>query len=408
MAKEVKTSEFIKSGQPIIKFNDVDIIYPDGYHAVKGVSFEVGQGEIVALIGPSGAGKTTILTSIPGMNRISKGSINIGELYVGEKTKRKHIKMIRKFTGFIFQNKNVVHAQTVFQNVMAGHKKTYYLRNIYQSVFDKGIFKNRDMYSNNNIGFVRWIKNVKFAFTKMAQKHIAIQAIKKVDLLELSYEKVSNLSGGQEQRVALARALVSKPKVVLADEPVSALDIINAENVLDSLFLASKLEGITTIINLHHVDLAIKYADKIIGLNSGKIVWQGKPEKLTEENIKSIYGEDFNEINSEFIKESITVRSIKRRNLLLKNKLPSGVGDVTGKVTSEFVKETKPKFETPTEIKVMENIKKTKKVIKITKTKLNNYTVEQLRQASKIAGIKNYSKLKKSELVNKIYIEMNK
>jgi phosphonate transport system ATP-binding protein len=278
----------MKDNKTAISFKGVDLIYPNGYHALHDISFDVKEGEFVALIGPSGAGKTTILSAVPVMNKINKGQVDVGQYYIGKKSKKKHIKKIRNLTGFIFQHKNVVLEQTVYQNVATGYKRRTFAQNKagthmckenkfklpYRYIHaepphrpegNKFIYVVTSMVANIRIGFINRVRG----YNKVRD---ISRILETVGLTSLAYEKVKNLSGGQEQRVALARALIANPKLILADEPVSALDVINQEKVMSYLYSSAKDRNIAVVINLHHVDLAIKYADKIIGLNDGRIV----------------------------------------------------------------------------------------------------------------------------------------
>lgn len=303
-----------------IEFNNVDLTYPNGYHALKNVTFHVDKGEIVSLIGPSGAGKSTILNALPVMYPISNGEIIVKGSKITKKHEKEATKRIRKFTGYIFQSKNVVKERTAFENVMSGYYQSHprWIK-VLRALANTDFYKGKNLYevkSAKENGIKVRMTNAWYEYRKIAAKRSALLVLEEVGLSHLAFEKVMNLSGGQEQRVALARTLISSPEIILADEPVSALDVINAEKVLTSIREASINHGLSTIINLHHVDLAIKYTDRIIGVNGGRIVWEGTPDKLTPEAIKTIYGEDFNEIDEEFIAESLAAKNGGSKNAI--------------------------------------------------------------------------------------------
>lgn len=366
-----------------IKFDNVDLTYPNGYHALKNVSFDVNKGEIVALIGPSGAGKSTILNALPAMYPISSGEITIKGSKLTKAQDKESIKKIRKITGYIFQSKNVVKERTAFENVMSGYYSKYGVVNkIFRALFNTSFYKNKDLMETGKGTFSKYIGNISYEFTKMEAKQLTLKTLQEVGLEHLAFEKVANLSGGQEQRVALARVLISNPEIILADEPVSALDVINAEKVLTSIRQASINHGLSTIINLHHVDLAIKYTDKIIGVAKGKVVWEGTPDQLTTQAIKTIYGEEFNEIDDEFIAESLAAKygNSKNTKLKLADKKINSVNII--KPTDENVE---------------------KKKLKPNRAQLRKLTIIQLKRDAKRLGAKNYSSAKKEELVDMVF-----
>ncbi len=262
-----------------IKFDKVSLTYPNGYKALHNINLDIKSGEFVALIGSSGSGKTTLISTVPKIWPISAGNIEIGKhLYVDRNTKGRMLRRIRKNTSIIFQSKNVIPELSVYDNVKAG------------------ILKDIPWYRSSYGGI----------FTKNEKERI-MRAIDVMGLLPLVYTKVRYLSGGQQQRVALARAIVTTPEILLADEPVSALDVINAENVLNSIKRINKELGVTVIVNLHHIDLAIKYADRIIGMNDGRIVVDTKPKDITPAKLKKIYGSEVEDFSSSEIKESLRI-----------------------------------------------------------------------------------------------------
>jgi len=243
----------------MIKFENVSKTYPGGVQALKNVNLEIGDGEFVAIIGLSGAGKSTLLRSINKMQTITSGQILIDGNDVS-KLNGKDLKMMRRNIGMIFQSFNLVKRMSVFNNVLTG-------RVAYHSTF-----------------------NALFGLFPKSDKLVALEALETMGILEKAFVRADKLSGGQQQRVALARALTQKPKIILADEPVASLDPITTVQVMDDFTRINKNMGITIVANMHHVDLALKYATRIIGIKAGEIVYDGLSKDITEDVLKNIYG----------------------------------------------------------------------------------------------------------------------
>ena len=235
--------------------------YNNGITALKNVSFDVEKGEFISIIGPSGSGKSTLLRSINKMIDISKGSILFENRNI-EKLKKKEIELVRREIGMIFQNYNLVERLTVIENVLHG-------RLGYKSVF-AGIL---GIYSED-------------------EKKEAFNFLEKVNMTKYAYQKCNELSGGQKQRVGIARAIMQKPKLLLCDEPIASLDPKTAENIMDYLKKIVTELKITCIVNLHQVDIAKKYSNRIIALNKGEKIFDDKPENLTDDIIEFIYKDE--------------------------------------------------------------------------------------------------------------------
>ena len=248
----------------LLSIKNVSKKYNNGTEALKNVSFDVEKGEFISIIGPSGSGKSTLLRSINKMTDISEGSILFENQNI-EKLKKKEINVVRREIGMIFQNYNLVERLTVIENVLHGCLG-------YKSVI-AGIL---GIYSEDE-------KKEAFAF------------LEKVNMAKYAYQKCSELSGGQKQRVGIARAIMQKPKLLLCDEPIASLDPKTAENIMDYLRkIVSELK-ITCIVNLHQVDIAKKYSDRIIALNKGEKVFDDKTENLTNDVIEFVYKNEENE-----------------------------------------------------------------------------------------------------------------
>lgn len=243
----------------MIKFTNATKIYPNGVKGLSEVSLNIEQGEFVAIIGLSGAGKSTLIRTINRMHDITTGSLTVDDVEVTS-LKGKELRNFRKNIGMIFQSFNLVTRTTVIRNVLTAKVPSLPM---WRSVL--GIFPQQD-------------------------KIEALEALEKVGILEKAYTRVDQLSGGQQQRVALARTLAQNPKIILADEPVAALDPVTAKQVMDDFKRINKDTQITILINIHHVDLALEYADRVIGIRAGEIVYDGPSDKVTQEVLDDIYG----------------------------------------------------------------------------------------------------------------------
>lgn len=245
----------------MIKFDNVNKVYSNGLHALKNVSLEIKQGEFVAIIGLSGAGKSTLLRTINRMHDISEGSLTVNGQEVNDLS-GKDLRKFRRKVGMVFQSFNLVTRTTVINNVLTSRVPDMPL---WKSII--GLYSKED-------------------------KVIALEALDKVGILDKAYVRADQLSGGQQQRVALARTLAQKPEIILADEPVAALDPITAKQVMDDFKKINKELNMSVLINIHHVDLALKYADRVIGIKAGEIVYDGPSTKVDSEVLKQIYGRE--------------------------------------------------------------------------------------------------------------------
>lgn len=245
----------------MIKFNNVDKVYPNGYKALKNINLEIQQGEFVAIIGLSGAGKSTLLRTINKMHDISSGSLTVN----GQDVKNlsgKDLRTFRRKVGMVFQSFNLITRTTVIKNVLTSRVPDLPL---WKSIL--GIFPKED-------------------------KIKALEALDKVGILDKAYIRADQLSGGQQQRVALARTLAQNPEIILADEPVAALDPVTAKSVMNDFKKINKEMNISVLINIHHVDLALEYADRVIGIKAGEIIYDGPSSKVTNDILKEIYGRE--------------------------------------------------------------------------------------------------------------------
>lgn len=242
----------------VLKFDNVTKYYSNGIHALKNASFEVEEGEFISIIGPSGSGKSTILRSINKLISITDGEITLDGVSVN-KQKGKSLRHLRRNIGMIFQNYNLVYSLSVFQNVLHGC-----------------------------LGYMDGLKGI-FGIYSEADKKRALELLEELGISQYAYNKASDLSGGQKQRVGIARAIMQKPKLLLCDEPIASLDPSSAKTIMDLLKDMSQKRNIACIVNLHQLDVALKYSTRIIGLSKGEIVFDGTPAELTDEAIERIY-----------------------------------------------------------------------------------------------------------------------
>lgn len=227
--------------------------------ALRSVNLTIPDGQFVVIVGLSGAGKSTLLRCInrlvePTEGQILADGVDITRLGEGE------LRAWRTKVGMIFQNFNLVNRSTVLRNVLAGrlgHTST--LRSLL------GLFPRSDV-------------------------ELALRCLERVQLRDKAFSRADQLSGGQKQRVAIARALCQEPKILLADEPVASLDPPTSHLIMQDLKRICREDGLTVLVNLHFIDLAVEYADRIIGLRAGEVVFDGPVSEVTEKTFEEIYG----------------------------------------------------------------------------------------------------------------------
>ncbi len=229
--------------------------------AVNAVNVEIPQGQMVGIIGRSGAGKSTLLRMINRLQEPSSGSMHFGDIEVSS-LRGANLRNWQRDCAMIFQQFNLVPRLDVLTNVMLGrlnHRST--------------ILSLLNIFSDD-------------------ERLAAIAALERLGIEQTALQRAGTLSGGQQQRVAIARALMQAPKMLLADEPIASLDPLNAKIVMDALRDINKREGITVITNLHTLDTARSYCERIIGMAHGSVVFDGPPSALTSEAVQEIYGSD--------------------------------------------------------------------------------------------------------------------
>ena len=242
----------------MIEFKNVSKRYPNGFEALKNINLTIEQGEFVAIIGLSGAGKSTLIRTINRMHDITSGSLTVD----GTDVMSLHGKSLRSFRrriGMIFQSFNLITRTTVIKNVLTAF-----------------------------VPDLPWWRAAFGVFTK-EEKMKALEALDKVGILDKAFVRADQLSGGQQQRVALARTLAQNPQIILADEPVAALDPVTAKQVMDDFKRINKDMDISVLINIHHVELARQYAERVVGIRAGEIVYDGPVDKVDRQVLDSIY-----------------------------------------------------------------------------------------------------------------------
>ena len=243
----------------MIRLEHLSVTYPGGVEALRGVDLSVGEGEFVVIVGLSGAGKSTLLRVLNGLVPATSGSVTVdGTEVVGASAAT--LRRVRSRTGMIFQTFNLVHRTTVVNNVLMGR-----LSAVPPWRSTLGLWPAED-------------------------REAAMIALERVGIVEKAYVRASDLSGGQQQRVGIARALAQEPSLMLADEPVASLDPITSRQVMGDLRRINQELGITTVVNLHFLDLAREYAQRLIGLRDGELVYDGDITKVDESTFQEIYG----------------------------------------------------------------------------------------------------------------------
>ncbi|MDA8078467.1 MAG: phosphonate ABC transporter ATP-binding protein [Nitrospiraceae bacterium] len=239
-----------------LKANDMSVTYPGGKTALRPVSLDFHRGQFSVLLGPSGAGKSTLLRCLNYLCRPSTGYIVVGG--IGVLDSRARLREHRRRTAMIFQQHQLVGRQSALQNVMTGR-----------------------------LGYHSWLRSL----IPLAEKEMSIglECLDRVGVLHKALSRVSTLSGGEQQRVGIARALAQQPTVILADEPVASLDPETSRKVISLLHRICREDGITAVVSLHQVDLAREYADRVIGISEGRVVFDGAPGMLSEGQLYAIY-----------------------------------------------------------------------------------------------------------------------
>lgn len=249
----------------ILSIKNLTKVYPNGVQALKGISFDVKKGEFLVVIGLSGSGKSTLLRCLNRLLDPTFGEIIFDGIDVA-KAGRYQVRTLRSKIAMIFQQFNLIPRHTVLSNVLMGRLGQ---TGVWKSIF--GIFSPTDQSQ-------------------------ALDYLKLVGISDKVNMRADQLSGGQQQRVAIARALAQHPELLLADEPVASLDPAMSHTIMDHLKKVNQELGITVICNLHFLSLVRKYATRVIALKNGEIIFDGRPEEITDEWFRKIYGEEAQDV----------------------------------------------------------------------------------------------------------------
>lgn len=242
-----------------VRMRDVVVRYPNGVVALDGVSLDIEAGEMVAVVGLSGSGKSSMIRTLNGLVPVTSGTVEVGGHDVTT-ARGRALRALRGEVGMIFQSFNLAGRATVLQNVLVGrvaHAPTW--RTL------AGVHTARD-------------------------RAVAYEALDRVGMLDRAWHRASHLSGGQQQRVAIARALAQQPRAVLADEPVASLDPPTAHGVMADLRRVNRELGLTVVVNLHLLDLAREYGTRLVGLRAGQVVYDGPAAGASDAVFEDIYG----------------------------------------------------------------------------------------------------------------------
>lgn len=245
----------------MLKVEHLTKIYEGGTQALEDVSFEVPDGQFLAVIGLSGSGKSTLLRCINRLIEPTEGRITWNGVDV-TKASQEEMRRIRRRIGMVFQHFNLVHRSKVLTNVLQG-----------------------------SLGYVNPALSLVNRFPK-DQVRKAYQQLARVGLEDKAAQRADELSGGQQQRVGVARALMQDPEMILADEPVASLDPVLAHSIMQYLETINNEDEVMVICSLHFLDLVHRYADRAIALNEGKLVFEGPPSEIDDARFKEIYGQE--------------------------------------------------------------------------------------------------------------------
>jgi phosphonate transport system ATP-binding protein len=244
----------------MIMLRNLRKIYPPDTLALDDCTVTIAPGEFVIVIGPSGSGKSTLLRCINRLIPPTSGQVIVDGMDVTAAT-HEQLRQARRAVGMIFQQFNLIKRATVMENILAGR-----------------------------LGYAHPIASL-FGYFGADDQAIAEECLRQVNLLDLADRRADTLSGGQQQRVAIARALAQRPKVILADEPTASLDPKLTRVIMDILKEINAEQGITLIVSQHLIDVALAYGSRLIGLQSGRIVFDGSSQELTPMMVQRIYGE---------------------------------------------------------------------------------------------------------------------
>ncbi len=242
---------------PLLRLHEASVVYRDGTVGLAPTTLEFRDGRFTVLLGASGAGKSTLLRSLNGLVPLTAGAVWSAD--GGTLTRAADWRAHRRRTGMIFQQHQLIGRLSVLENVLTGR--------IAHGAAWRSL----------------WPASV-------ADKRIALCALDRVGMLDAALRRADQLSGGQQQRVGIARALAQQPRLLLADEPVASLDPGTATRVLELLHAICRDAGIAVVVSLHQVDLARRFADRVIGIAAGRVAFDAPPSRLDDRVLAGLYG----------------------------------------------------------------------------------------------------------------------
>jgi phosphonate transport system ATP-binding protein len=242
----------------MLEVRDLRVVYQNGNEALKSISLSAEKGEIVAIIGRSGAGKSTLLRCINGLQKAAGGQVILDGENITQMNEAQ-LRKARRQIGFVWQEYNLIDRLPAITNVLTGR-----------------------LGYNNGIGSL-------VGYFGREHREIALHNLERVGLLHRANFRADRLSGGEKQRVSIARAISQEPKIILADEPVASLDPELSVQVLADLARIAREMGVLTFINLHQIELAKEFCDRLVGIAQGRVVFDGPPAQLNEAMIDMIY-----------------------------------------------------------------------------------------------------------------------
>lgn len=245
----------------MLRIENLTKIYTGGVQALTNVSFDVPKGQFLAVIGLSGSGKSTLLRCINRLIEPTSGTIVWNDIDVTAASDEE-LRRIRRKIGMVFQHFNLVHRSSVLTNILAGR-----------------------------LGYVNPAWSLVNRFPKSDMEN-AYKQLERVGIADKANHRADELSGGQQQRVGIARAMMQNPDMILADEPVASLDPVLAHSIMQYLEKINKEDGVTVLCSLHFLDLVHRYADRVVALKEGILMFDGLPKDIDDAKFKDIYGRD--------------------------------------------------------------------------------------------------------------------
>ena len=245
----------------LLRIEHVTKVYKGGVRALEDVTFDVPRGQFVGVIGLSGSGKSTLLRCINRLVEPTSGRVLFAGMDVTA-ANDVELRRVRRRIGMVFQHFNLVHRSSVLTNVLAGR-----------------------------LGYISpaWSLANRFPKSDMEKAYAQLD---RVGLSDKAFVRADALSGGQQQRVGIARALMQDPDLILADEPVASLDPVLAHSIMQHLEQINRDDGVTVLCSLHFLDLVHRYADRVVALNEGRLMFDGLPQEIDDAKFKDIYGKE--------------------------------------------------------------------------------------------------------------------